>query len=253
LAGDQGRGRTNGRFAAHLVEAGGRSLISTWQQLVVGLPWKIPHDHLLLDSVPNIGPLISRWELDEFKICWNKSSRPSKILTLLYQQFSNLFISQRDMSGPRLGTLSNNRWLGGTSCTQDFTLLFLNRDSFSSYRDGSHAEPWETITRTFRLFWSFLAFESFNILPIGFWIANRTSFWLSASHGGCSNSFFITVKTSKRFQIDEDGSQSEDVTHTSDWSMSFVIRTIYWPWTLLGKFRCSFRRIIRKNLKKICI
>ncbi len=65
-------------------------------------------------SSPIIGPLISRWELDKFKNCWNKSFRTSKILKLLYQQFSNLSISQRDMSGPRLGSLSNNRWSGGT-------------------------------------------------------------------------------------------------------------------------------------------
>ncbi len=36
------------------------------------------------------------------------------ILTLLYQQFSNLLTSQRDMSGPRLGALFNNRWLRGS-------------------------------------------------------------------------------------------------------------------------------------------
>jgi hypothetical protein len=70
------------------------------------------HDHLLLDCAPNIGPLISRWELDTLKNCWNKSFRTSKFLTLLYHQFSDLLISQRDMSGPRLGALSNNRWLG---------------------------------------------------------------------------------------------------------------------------------------------
>jgi hypothetical protein len=72
----------------------------------------VPHDHLLLDSAPNIGPLMSRCELDKFKNCWNKNFRTSKILTLLYQQFSNSLISQRDMSGPRLGTLSNNRLSG---------------------------------------------------------------------------------------------------------------------------------------------
>ncbi len=55
-----------------------------------------------------------------FKNCWNKSFRTSKILTFLYQEFSNLLISQRDMSGPRLGALSNNRWLGGIS---DATVL----------------------------------------------------------------------------------------------------------------------------------
>ncbi len=72
----------------------------------------ITPDHLLLDSAPNIGPLKSRWELDKFKTCWNKSFRTSKILTLLYQQFLHLLISQRDMSVPRLGALSNNRWSG---------------------------------------------------------------------------------------------------------------------------------------------
>jgi hypothetical protein len=70
----------------------------------------LPPDHLLLDRSPNIGPLISRWELDKFKNFRNNSFRTSKILTLLYQQFSNLLISQRDMSGPRLRALSNNRW-----------------------------------------------------------------------------------------------------------------------------------------------
>jgi hypothetical protein len=55
----------------------------------------VPHDYLLLDSAPNIGPLISRWELDEFKNSWNNSFRTFKIQKLLYQQLSNLFISQR--------------------------------------------------------------------------------------------------------------------------------------------------------------
>jgi hypothetical protein len=82
----------------------------------VRMKWRmiLPHDHVLLDSAPNIGPLTSRWELDKFKNCWNKSFRASKILTLLYQQVSNLLISQRDMSGPRLRALSNNRWSGGS-------------------------------------------------------------------------------------------------------------------------------------------
>ncbi len=73
-----------------------------------------PLDHLFLDRSPNIGPLVSRWELDKFKNCWNKSFRPSKILTLLYQQLSNLLIFQRDMSGPWLRALSKHRWSGGT-------------------------------------------------------------------------------------------------------------------------------------------
>jgi hypothetical protein len=32
----------------------------------------ITPDHILLDSAPNVGPLISRWELDRFKNCWKK-------------------------------------------------------------------------------------------------------------------------------------------------------------------------------------
>jgi hypothetical protein len=82
----------------------------------------IPPDHLLLDRSRNIGPLIFRWNLDKFKNCWNKSFRTSKILTLLYQQFSNLLISQRDMSGSRLGALSNNRWSGGNQGIQNWGL-----------------------------------------------------------------------------------------------------------------------------------
>ncbi len=82
--------------------------------LILSLIW-LPPDHLLLDRSPNIGTLIPHWEFEEFKNCWNKSCRTSKILTLLYQQFSNVLISQRDMSGPRLGALSNNRWSGGTT------------------------------------------------------------------------------------------------------------------------------------------
>ncbi len=73
----------------------------------------LPPDRLLLDSAPNHGPLISCWELDKLENCWNKSFRSSRILKLLYQQFPNLLISQRDMSGPRLGALANKRWSGG--------------------------------------------------------------------------------------------------------------------------------------------
>jgi hypothetical protein len=57
----------------------------------------------------------SRWEFDKSKNCWNKSFRTYKILTLLYQQFSYLLISQRHMSGPRLGALPNNRWSEGST------------------------------------------------------------------------------------------------------------------------------------------
>jgi hypothetical protein len=66
-------------------------------------------DHLLLDSAPNVGPLISRWEINNFENCWYKSVRILEVLKLLFQQFLNLKSSQRDMSGPILGDLSNNR------------------------------------------------------------------------------------------------------------------------------------------------
>ncbi len=74
----------------------------------------LDHSYLVGNLTNSKIPLISRWELDKFKNCWNKSFRTTKILTLLYQQFSNLKIFQWDMSGPRLGALSNNRWSGGS-------------------------------------------------------------------------------------------------------------------------------------------
>jgi hypothetical protein len=80
----------------------------------------VPPDHLLLDRSPNIGPLISCWELDKSKNCWNESFRTTKILTLLYQQFLNSLISRQDMTGPRLGALSNNRWSGGNGLKKKF-------------------------------------------------------------------------------------------------------------------------------------
>jgi hypothetical protein len=82
---------------------------------------------VFLDSAPNNGPLITRWELDKFIICWNKSFRTSKILTLLYQQFSNLLISQRDMSGPRLGALSNIWWSRGYFFEQNFERISMGK------------------------------------------------------------------------------------------------------------------------------
>ncbi len=32
-------------------------------------------DHLLLDSAPNLGPLISRWQINKFENCLYKSVR----------------------------------------------------------------------------------------------------------------------------------------------------------------------------------
>jgi hypothetical protein len=77
-------------------------------------PRFVPPDHLLLDSAPNLRPLISRWEINKFKHFWYKSVRILEALKLLFQQFLNLSSSQRDMSGPRLGALSNNKWSGGS-------------------------------------------------------------------------------------------------------------------------------------------
>jgi hypothetical protein len=74
--------------------------------------WQLPPAHLLLDSAPNLGPLISLWEINKFENCWYKSFRILEALKLLFQQFLNLSSSQRDMSGPILGALSNNRWSG---------------------------------------------------------------------------------------------------------------------------------------------
>ncbi len=64
-------------------------------------------------SALNLGPLISRWEINKFENCWYKSVRILEVLKLLFQQFLNLSSSQRDMSGTILGDLSNNRWSGG--------------------------------------------------------------------------------------------------------------------------------------------
>jgi hypothetical protein len=72
----------------------------------------VPPDHQLLDSGPNFGPFISRWEINKFENCWYKSVRILGVLKLLFQQLLNLSSSQRDMSGPILGVLSNNRWSG---------------------------------------------------------------------------------------------------------------------------------------------
>ncbi len=71
-------------------------------------------DHLFLDSAPNLGPLISRWEINKFENCWYISVRILEVLKIWFQQFLNLSSSQRDMSGPVLGALSNNRWSWGS-------------------------------------------------------------------------------------------------------------------------------------------
>ncbi len=66
---------------------------------------QLPPDHLLLDSAPNLGPLISRWNINKLENCWFKSVRILEVLKLSFQQVLNLSSSQRDMSGPILGDL----------------------------------------------------------------------------------------------------------------------------------------------------
>ncbi len=73
----------------------------------------LPPDHLLLNSAHNLGPLISRREINKFENCWFKSVRILEVLKLLLQQFLNLSSSQQDMSGPILGDMSNGRWSRG--------------------------------------------------------------------------------------------------------------------------------------------
>jgi hypothetical protein len=74
----------------------------------------IKYRRSLLDSAPNLGPLISRWEItNKFENCWYKSVGILKALTTLFQQFLNLSSSQREMSDPILRDLSNNRRSGG--------------------------------------------------------------------------------------------------------------------------------------------
>ncbi len=45
---------------------------------------ELPPDHLLLDSAPILGPLISRWEINKFKNCWYKSVGILEVLKLLF-------------------------------------------------------------------------------------------------------------------------------------------------------------------------
>jgi hypothetical protein len=84
---------------------------SDWEKTVATY---VPPINLLLDCAPNLGPLVSRWEIKKIENCGCKSVRILEVLKLLFQQFLNSSSSQRDMSGPILGDLSNNRWSGGS-------------------------------------------------------------------------------------------------------------------------------------------
>ncbi len=80
--------------------------------LVTYCPRTVTPDHQLLDSVPNLGPLISRWEINKIENFWYKSVRILKgskaFVSAIFESSS-----QQDMSGPMLGDVSNNRWSGG--------------------------------------------------------------------------------------------------------------------------------------------
>jgi hypothetical protein len=72
---------------------------------------KVPPDHLLLDSAPNLGSLLGNWHAEN---CCPKSVGILEVLKLLFRQFLNMSGFQWDMSGAILGNLSNKRWSGGT-------------------------------------------------------------------------------------------------------------------------------------------
>jgi hypothetical protein len=100
-------------FADFLLIAFLFALLSIFKRQDIFEPFcEVPPEHLLLDSAPNLGPLIYRWEINKFENCWYKSVRSLEVVKLSFQQILNLSSSQRDMSGPMLGNLSNNRWLG---------------------------------------------------------------------------------------------------------------------------------------------
>ncbi len=78
-------------------------------------PWYIYHPITLYWTVPLTLDHSSRWVINKLENCWYKSVRVLEVPKLLFQQFLNLSSTQRDMGGPILGALSNNRWSGGTS------------------------------------------------------------------------------------------------------------------------------------------
>ncbi len=67
--------------------------------------WTVP---LILDHSYLVGKFI------KFENCCYKSVRILEVLKLLFRQFLNVSSSQRDISGPIIGDLSNDRWSGGT-------------------------------------------------------------------------------------------------------------------------------------------
>jgi hypothetical protein len=72
---------------------------------------RVPPDHLLLDSAPNLGPLIFRWEIDKFENFRHKCQdfRGSKAFVS-----ANFWICQvpNEIRVVHIGDLSNKRWSG---------------------------------------------------------------------------------------------------------------------------------------------
>ncbi len=102
------------------------------------------HNILILDRSPNLGPLMSRWEINNFKSRWYKSVKILEVLKLLFQQFLNLSSSQQDMSGPRLWDLSNNRILGSTKVSSSLTSSFALQRKVCHGHDESGQRRYES-------------------------------------------------------------------------------------------------------------
>ncbi len=103
----------------------------------------VSSDHLLLDSVPNLGPVTSRWEINKVENCWYKSGMILEVLKLLFQQSLNLSSFQRDMSSPILGTLSINRWLRSSPSGILIHVIVIRNKSTTSWSWGMncHRDP----------------------------------------------------------------------------------------------------------------
>ncbi len=123
--------------------------------------WSHP-DHVLLDSAPNLGPLISRWEINEVENWWYKSVRILEVLKVMFQQLLNLSGSQRDMSGPILGDLSKNRWSGGIHAAGNSWIALYYTSSPISREDENRTF---TLTCHMTLLLS-LHFTTFNFLSL---------------------------------------------------------------------------------------
>jgi hypothetical protein len=110
----------------------------------------VPPDHLLLDSSPNLRPLISCWEINKFENWWYKSVRNLEVLKLLFPQFLKFSSFQRDMSGPKLEDMSKNRWsfpfmVRAMNIWQNYAQTMLSINRFVAPIDGCHLKSRLTI------------------------------------------------------------------------------------------------------------